>query len=86
MPLPPDYAYTDIDEAQEAVRVAIRETCLDMGLDPDQDGDEFASDLVESIALQCDAATARELCRVELAYVPQGVMRYFPGMRPVEVY
>ena len=77
--------YTDLDSAQVAVQVAIRETCLDMGLDPDQDGDEFAADLVTSIALQCDAATARELCRVELAYVPRDVHRNFPGLQDVEI-
>ena len=69
--------YTDIDAAQDAFEVAMDDTCADMGVTRDE-SDAFASDIVTSIALQCDAATAGELCRRELGFVPSDVLAFFP--------
>jgi len=73
---------TDFDAAQQAFQDSMSDVAGD---NPEMESDDYAADIVVSVAMRCDQETARELCRCELGYVPQEVLRYFPGMKPVSL-
>ena len=71
---------TDLEKAVEEFENAMTDAKVD---NPEMFSDEYAWDICVSVALQCDEATARELCRTQLGAVPQEVLRNFPGMKPM---
>jgi len=81
MPYAP--TYTDFDAAMAAFDAGMRDVAGD---NPEMEGDEYAWDICVSVALDCDADTARELCRTQLGAVPQEVRRHFPGMRDMDEF
>lgn len=81
MPYTPEF--TDYDAAVNAFNVAMSDV---EGDQPDVEPDDYAHDMCAMIAMQCDAETARELCRTQLGFVPRDVLRFFPGMRDVELF
>lgn len=58
---------TDYDEAYRELEAAVRDTIAD---NPEVSEDDVWHDMVASIALMCDDATALELCRTQLGSVP----------------
>jgi hypothetical protein len=75
--------YTDFDAAMAAFETAMSDV---EGDNPEAAPDDYAADMCAMIALQCDQETARELCRTQLGFVPRDVLRFFPGMRDVELF
>lgn len=65
--------FTNIEDAQHEFQVSLQEAAEDSGMHPDQ----IASDILFSTAMNCDEATARELCRRELGWVTPEVARFF---------
>src|SRR5439155_24927 len=81
MPYTPEY--TDYDAAVAAFNAAMQDVEAD---NPEAVPDDYAADICASVATLCDAETARELCRTELGFVPRDVLRFFPGMKDVEMF
>jgi hypothetical protein len=78
-----DDTITDFDVAITAFEAAMKDVAGD---NLDAEPDDYAWDICVSVALQCDAETARELCRTQLGAIPREVMVRFPGMRDMEEF
>lgn len=62
--------FTTLDQAMEAFDVAMKDVMEDTGV---EDGDDIACDIALSIAHDCTPHVARELCRVELGFIPDAL-------------
>lgn len=81
------FTYTDVDVAKAAFDQALTATAHDLGV---EETDPFAWDICVSVVLECDAATAYELCRTELGAIPLELEQIRPDVaayaarRPIE--
>lgn len=78
-----DDTITDFDDATTAFEAAMKDVAGD---NPNAEPDDYAWDTCVSVALRCDAETARELCRTQLGAIPQDVLRHFPGMQDMDEF
>ncbi len=69
---------TSIEDARHEFEVSLEEIAADMGVEAD---DAMAADMLSATAMNCDKATAYELCTTEIGWIPQDVISYFRGAR-----
>jgi hypothetical protein len=61
------------DQCVQEIDLAVKEVILDQDLEGDVSEDEVWCDMAASILLDASESTAREVCRVQLGFVPMAL-------------
>lgn len=67
------YEYTTYEAALEAINAGVRDCLADFGEEMEISEDEIFVDMAASVLIDAEPAVAREVCRVQIGYVPQSL-------------